>query len=135
MEESSRHRPKTDRKKERERERAREYDKQLFLLFSFLAAIAEYVCTSRRPSSFSWFLLYMMLCACPFTAAVVLWHIMREKKKKESSFFSFFHQSIGLMLVDNDDVTPAEKQNNSQEKTTTKMTSIPYELNSGSVTE
>jgi hypothetical protein len=66
MEESSRHRPNT--------EREREYDKQLFLLFSLLAAIAEclyIVVCLRLARSF-----YMKLCACPFTAAAVLWHIV-----------------------------------------------------------
>lgn len=61
-------------------EREREYDKQLFLLFSLLAAIAEclYICACvyvvvclRLARSF-----YMKLCACPFTAAAVLWHIV-----------------------------------------------------------
>ncbi len=53
-------------------EREKEYDKQLFLLFSLLAAIAEclyiYVCVCacecvrRRLSSFSSFLLYEAMC-------------------------------------------------------------------------
>jgi hypothetical protein len=63
-------------------EREKEYDKQLFLLFSLLAAIAEclyiyiymyvyVVVCLRLARSF-----YMKLCACPFTAAAVLWHIV-----------------------------------------------------------
>ena len=69
-------------------QKERKNDRQLFLLFSLLAAIAEllYICVCvyvyvvclRLARSF-----YMKRCACPFTAAAALWHIVMQYKERE----------------------------------------------------
>lgn len=110
MEESSRHRPNT--------EKEREYDRQLFLLsFLYLQRLPSFslyvyvVVCLRLARSF----LYEAMCVsfhCCYCrrSSLAYSHVLyeKEKRRRRKNLDVFFHQSIVLMLVDNDDVTRTE---------------------------